>query len=96
MAGCEDDDPASTVTELSDQSGKAVEIAAWQVVTEVNDSESLDVLMAIVRRGKTVAQIGFVTAEGASFAPRTFLALAERAAERLAYLPEIGPTVVQP
>jgi hypothetical protein len=44
--------------------------------------------MAIVRRGKAVAQIGFVTAEGASFAPGTFLALAERAAERLAYMPK--------
>jgi hypothetical protein len=88
LAGCEDEDPASTVTELSDKSGKTVEIAAWQVVTEVNDSDSLDVLMAIVRRGKAVAQIGFVTAEGASFAPATFLALAERAVERLAYMPK--------
>jgi DNA-directed RNA polymerase specialized sigma24 family protein len=88
LGNCESKDLASTVTELSDKSDKQIEIAAWHVVTKVTDSESVDFLMAIVRRGNAVGQIGFVTAKSATFDRRTFLSLAARAVERMAYLPD--------
>ncbi|MGD9960286.1 hypothetical protein [Nocardioides sp.] len=87
LGRCEDTDLASTVTPLFDSTDKAGEIAAWRVETEVNDSDTIDFLMAIVRRGRSVAQIGFVTAPGATFDKDTFMALAQRASQRLAYMP---------
>jgi len=88
LGGCEDKDAASTVTVLTDEHGSHVEMAAWRVETKVTDSDTIDFWMAIVRRGNAVAQIGFVTAPGASFDRDTFLSLAERAVERLAYMPD--------
>jgi len=86
MKKCEDNFLASTVTRLTDRGGQETEIAAWHVTTEVSDEGAVDVLMAIVRRGPQVGQLGFVTARGASYDKATFLALAERAIDRLAYL----------
>ncbi len=88
MGKCEDTDLASQVTPLSDQSDKTGEIAAWRVATKVNDTDTIDFMMAIVRRGRSVTQIGFVTAPRASYDRETFLALAQRASGRLAYMPE--------
>jgi hypothetical protein len=73
---------------MLDKSGKTVEVAAWHIVTEINDDDSIDVLMAVVRSGYAVAEIGFVTANDATFDRRTFVALAQRAAERLVYMPK--------
>jgi DNA-directed RNA polymerase specialized sigma24 family protein len=86
MAKCEDNFAASKVTGLVDRTGAGTQLAAWQITTEVSDEGAVDMLMAIVRRGPQVAQIGFVTARNASYDRSTFLALAERATERLAYL----------
>ena len=94
LAGCEDEDPASTVSPLFDRSGGGLErrlgtggeVAGWRVRTEVSDSRSVEVVMAVVRRGRAVAQLGLVPAEGARIDTQDFLALAERAAERLRYL----------
>ena len=86
MAKCEDNFLASKVTRLADRSGQETELAAWHITTEVSDQGAVDVLMAIVRRGPQVGQIGFVTAHDASYNRATFLALAERAIERLDYL----------
>ncbi len=88
MSNCEDRNPGSDVTTMIDKSGKTVEVAAWHIVTEINDDDSIDVLMAVVRSGYSVAEIGFVTAKDATFDRRTFVALAQRAAERLVYMPK--------
>ncbi|CUR59064.1 conserved hypothetical protein [metagenome] len=87
MGQCEDKDLASTVTPLSDKGDKLGEIAAWRVATKINDTDTIDFMMAIIRRGRSVAQIGFVTAPGADYDRDTFLALAQRASGRLAYMP---------
>ena len=86
MAKCEDNFLASQVRELTDHKDTQTEMAAWHISTEVSDEGTVDVLMAIVRRGQYVGQIGFVTARDASYNRATFLALAQRAIERLAYL----------
>jgi len=86
MAKCEDNFLASQVRELANRKDTQTELAAWHISTEVSDEGTVDVLMAIVRRGRQVGQIGFVTARDASYSRATFLALAHRAIERLAYL----------
>lgn len=86
MAKCEDNFLASQVRELADRRDTLTELAAWHISTEVSDEGTVDVLMAIVRRGRQVGQIGFVTARDASYNRATFLALANRAIERLAYV----------
>jgi len=91
MANCEDKNQGSEVTTMVDRSGKTVEVAAWHIVTEINDDDTVDVLMAVVRSGYAVAEIGFVTANSATFDRPTFVALAERAAERLIYMPKPKP-----
>ena len=88
MARCEDRDLASEVTALFDKSRNGTDAAAWHITTEITDQESVDSLMAIVRRGKAVAQIGFVTAKDAGYDRDTFEWLVDRALERLAYMPE--------
>ena len=87
MGKCEDNFLASKVNTLVHRTGHETEIAAWHITTEVSDQGAVEVLMAIVRRGPQVGQIGFVTARNASYDRRTFLALAQRAIERLGYLP---------
>ncbi len=87
LGSCEDRDLASTVVRLGDGSADAMEMTAWHVVTKVTDEDSLDYLMAIIRHGSTVGQVGFITAKGASYDKATFLALARRAADRLATAP---------
>jgi hypothetical protein len=73
---------------MIDKSGKTVEVAAWHITTEINDNDTVDVLMAIVRSGYAVGEIGFVTAKDATFDRHTFVALAQRAAERIVYMPK--------
>lgn len=80
---CEDRDLTSTVTELRDKVGKTAELHSWKVTTEVSDNRSIDYYMALVRRGNVVAQVGFVPARNADFGNAGFVALAERALERL-------------
>jgi len=88
MATCEKKFLASEVTRLADQNAAGTDLAAWQITTEVGAKGQVDVLMAIVRRGNNVAQIGFVMARNATYDRATFLAVASRAIERLSYLPK--------
>lgn len=87
MGKCEDKLLSSSVSELADRPGKAIQLTAWHIETEVSDEGTFDMLMAIFRRGNHVGQIGFVTARDASYSRATFLAVVERAIDRMAYLP---------
>lgn len=86
MATCEDRFAASKVGRLADRHESGTQVSAWHITTQVGDQGAVDMLMAIVRRGPQVAQIGFVTARTATYDRATFLAVAQRAIERLAYL----------
>ena len=88
MSACEKKFLASEVTLLADRHDGATDLAAWQITTEVGAKGQVDVLMAIVRRGNHVAQIGFVMARDATYDRATFLSVAGRAIERLSYLPK--------
>lgn len=85
LGNCPGDDGASEVRTLARASGGGRELAVWQVATEVSDARSVRYLMAIVRRGRAVAQVGFVPAGDRTISNRDFVQLARRAQERLAF-----------
>jgi DNA-directed RNA polymerase specialized sigma24 family protein len=77
----------TTVTPLVSRSDKTGEIHAWALEVELSDSQSAAFLMAVVRRGNTVAQMGFTPDGRSTMARADFLALADRALIRLKDLP---------
>jgi hypothetical protein len=58
----------------------------WRVTVEINDQQTVTYLMGVVRRGSTVAQLGFIPGRDVTIGPDPFEALLLRAGERLAYL----------
>ena len=49
----------TTVTPLASTSSKATDLRVWALSIELNDRQSFPFLMAIVRDGKAVSQLGF-------------------------------------
>jgi len=86
MDSCEKRELGSHVTRLENTSTNAAGAAFWRVRIEVSRSRSVTYLMAIVRRGNAVAQLGFVPSGNATISTPDFAALAERAQQRLAAL----------
>ncbi|WP_182524417.1 hypothetical protein [Nocardioides dongkuii] len=87
LAACARDDLVADVTTVLDRRSPAEDIAVWNVTIEVSDERSVRYLMAVVRTGTSVSQVGFVPAAGVQMSQRDFVALAERARERLRELP---------
>lgn len=83
MAACADDDLTATVTHLGKRSGDVEEVTWWRVESEVSDTRTLTQLMAITRRGRHVAQIGFTPTRKNTLTGGGFDALAVRAMKRL-------------
>ncbi|EFQ81921.1 RNA polymerase sigma factor, sigma-70 family [Aeromicrobium marinum DSM 15272] len=59
----------------------------WRIGFEVADAAPVSVRTAIVQRGSAVAQLTFTPSGEADVSPEQFLQLAQRAAQRLIYLP---------
>jgi hypothetical protein len=57
------------------------------VSTEISDHASVDFLMGVARSGRSVAQVGFVPAPGAGLSADAFVAVVDRAQQRLAAMP---------
>ena len=77
----------TTVTPLASTSSKAQDLHVWALSIELNDQQSFPFLMAIVRDGNAVSQVGF-TPDGAMTMTRAdFVTLAHRSLERLSDLP---------
>jgi hypothetical protein len=89
MAGCEDKNPGTEVVKVADVRGPTEELTVWNVQVEVSDQMSVTYLMGIARSGTAVAQVGFTPTDQVRMGPGDFLALVERARERLPQLP--GP-----
>ncbi len=87
MDSCSDRDLGADVTGLGSSEEKDGEHAVWRVTVEISDQESVTYLMGVVRRGSTVAQIGFVPGRDITIGPDPFEELLLRAGERLSYLP---------
>jgi hypothetical protein len=87
MRSCSDRDLGADVTALASSSSNAGEHAVWRVSVELTNRQTVTYLMGVVRRGATVAQLGFVPGGDVTIGPGPFEALVLRAGERLSYLP---------
>lgn len=86
VAGCPERDLGSDVEEVGGRSTRDVDVTAWRITVEISDAESVRYLMAVARRGRAVAQVGFVPAGARTIETGDFLALVDRAVERLGAL----------
>ncbi|MCF6378807.1 hypothetical protein L2K70_14425 [Nocardioides KLBMP 9356] len=77
----------TSVTPLASSSTKTTDLSVWALSIELNDSESFPFLMAIVRDGTAVSQLGFAPVRDMTMSRDDFVALARRMVERLEALP---------
>lgn len=80
---CADAGLGTSVTTVAQRGGKRQELTAWNLEMEISDSRSARFLMAILRDGGRVAQIGFTPSERMTMSAADFRALADRALQRL-------------
>ena len=80
---CADERFGTDVTRLVDQATEKVDLTVWQLELDLSDDRSLSFLMAIMRHGDTVSQVGFTPARGLTMSRDDFSWLARRALERL-------------
>jgi DNA-directed RNA polymerase specialized sigma24 family protein len=76
----------TTVTPLTSSSTKDTDLHAWALSMELNDKQSFPFLMAIVRDGTAVSQLGFSPQRNMTMSRDDFVALSRRVLERLATL----------
>ena len=80
----------TTVTPLVSSSTKDTELYAWALSMELNDKQSFPFLMAIVRDGTAVSQLGFSPQRNMTMGRDDFVALSRRVLERLGTLSARG------
>ena len=80
----------TSVTPLVSSSSKATDLSVWSVTTELNDRQSFAFLMAIVRDGTAVSQLGFAPDRDMTMSRDDFVALSRRVLERLESLDARG------
>jgi DNA-directed RNA polymerase specialized sigma24 family protein len=80
----------TSVTQLASTSSKATDLSAWALSIELNDRQSFPFLMAIVRDGTAVSQLGFAPDRNMTMARADFVALSRRVLERLEGLRQGG------
>ncbi|NYE37316.1 DNA-directed RNA polymerase specialized sigma24 family protein [Nocardioides cavernae] len=73
----------TSVTQLANSSTKASDMSVWALTFELSDEESFSFLMAIVRDGTAVSQLGFTPVRNMTMTRPDFVALSERVMERL-------------
>lgn len=86
LARCSDRQIGTEVTRLATSTSATRDLTAWRVVSQVTDDSSVTYLMAILRDGPRVAQVGFIAAPKADLSSASFVALARRALDRLGEL----------
>ena len=87
MAACPDDDLGSEVERIAHQEKADRDLSVWHVTTELSDSATVSFLMGVVRDGTAVTQVGFVPDAKMTMAQEDFIALVERAGQRLPAMP---------
>ncbi len=83
----------TTVNRVVHRTGEAEDITVWHLTTEISDDRSVHYLMAVLRSGTAISQLGFIPAPGVEMRPGAFIGLAERALDRLGRMP--GPEPVE-
>ena len=84
LASCPDRDLGTKVQRLA----SSADLTAWRVRTQVSAKETVTFYMGIVRHRGAVAQVGFVADGAHTLTTPAFVALVQRAGERLATMPE--------
>jgi hypothetical protein len=87
MARCPDRLLGTHVRTVVDRRSHGHDVAVWHVSTAISSHDSVDYLMGVARSGRSVAQVGFVPAPGASLPTAAFVGVVQRAQERLAAMP---------
>lgn len=80
----------TSVTQLAATSTKATDLSVWALTIELNDRQSFPFLMAIVRDGTAVSQLGFAPDRTMTMSRADFVALSRRVLERLGRLDSSG------
>lgn len=88
LAQCDAKGLGTSATLLSRRQGGVRDLLVWRITTETSEQAAVTYLMAIVRNGTALSQIGFIPAAGATMGADAFTALATRAQQRLTELPE--------
>jgi hypothetical protein len=73
----------TSVTQLASTSSKKRDLSVWSLSIELNDRQSFPFLMAIVRDGTAVSQLGFAPDRNMTMSRADFVALSRRVMERL-------------
>lgn len=87
LASCSTKQMGTDVTAVKKIATKDRDLSVWHVSVEINDHQTVDYLMGVVRDGTSVAQIGFVPAGKVGFSPGAFVGIVERALARLSAMP---------
>lgn len=80
----------TTVTRLAETSTRSTDLSVWALTIELNDRQSFPFLMAVVRDGTAVSQLGFAPDRTMTMSRTDFVALSRRVLERLARLDSSG------
>lgn len=83
LAQCAQEGFGTEVTRLLNQTSQQTDLTVWHLEFDISDERSLQFLMAIVRHGKTVSQVGFVPGGGLTISRDDFTWVSRRALERL-------------
>ncbi len=78
------------ITEIARNDDRDTSLTAWRLEVDVTDERTVTFLMAIVRDDTSVSQLGFLPRTPDDLAPSAFVALAQRALQRLSRLPKPG------
>ena len=87
---CGEANLGTSVTQLASASSKATDLSVWSLSIELNDSQSFPFLMAIVRDGTAVSQLGFTPDRNMTMSRADFVSLSRRVIERLGRLDARG------
>ncbi|MFM6850155.1 MAG: hypothetical protein ACKOVB_13755, partial [Terrabacter sp.] len=87
---CGRENLGTTVTPLVSSASKATDLSVWSLTIELNDRQSFPFLMAIVRDGTAVSQLGFAPDRNRTMSRDDFVALSRRVLERLRSLDARG------
>lgn len=85
VKNCPDDNLSAKIKDSDKLTGSGNDGRAWRIAFEVSKKQTVENRMAIVRRGKYVAQLTFTPVDRYDISQKTFRALAERAGQRLVY-----------
>ncbi|MGL5827217.1 MAG: hypothetical protein ACRCYU_20735 [Nocardioides sp.] len=88
MSTCQENDLGTSVSKITHADTDVSELDVWEVRTEISDETDIRFLVAMMRHGNRVAQIGFIPDGNADMPPGAFEALARRALARLPALPD--------